>query len=309
MQISKKYVNIKSKSFDLMRRDKSSILVLTLYKHKKYSNWTAQFVKFAENYEMNGVKFSICATRKEQCRRFMTRVGQNKMRERSVPGIMWIQQSKESRDQFLYFLNPTKPELGRNDLLNWVLDVSTMRAEPAEISAPIPRVDDSVLVKEVVSATLDAYLLDAVGSDIGLLIYDSRECQRSCNEKHSKEEFCIKQKEGVQIGDFSGRCQEMLSRFRKIVEEARLHSGGKSADVVKYAYYDVGSNSSERLRLKKRLPVMRHYAAGTKKGYFDRSLLGSMKDFEEEVTLIMLKAAADEYAVSTLNTGIPAEDL
>ena len=291
MQVLRRYTRLRSRSYDLLKKKGQTLAVLIVKSGKKYSRVLEKYLQFAEKTKSKA-RFRVCDLRKDDCKRFLYRVGRNKLEGRRLPAVFMIQPSKQSADDHIFFYRPSKRERVRKILAKLNLrkfrrffrGVMRRKTLPREFSEEIHAYLSPDRFQKVVHKTLDHFLVEEPEKDHVLLFFDSRKCMQSCREKSATPWLCNSRKD---FANPSRACENMVAKFEEYVRAIRSQWDGHEG-MVRYGHYDLGKNTFDMLAVQDTGPFVRMYKANRLHEISDWRIPGMHSDLIHEFTDFML---------------------
>jgi hypothetical protein len=272
MNYLSKFKFLHSASYDIMKKSSNPYMVMVVENTKHYFKYIRNFLAFSENVKVK-VKFAVCDLSGKTCKKYLSRIGFSKFEKRKMPLIFVVQPSKKSSDDLIYFYTPLKENIKKKKLINldqtnlknYFVSIIKGNSKPANFSERIPMQMTQNQFPKIVNDTLNYFFFDGLHKHLVIFFYDSRLCVQSCDDKSAIKWLCSKNKRRIRS---SKHCDSMISRFENIVMNIHRKWGADS-NLVRFGHFDLGSNSFDSLKIKKKLPFVRFHKTGREEDFED----------------------------------------
>lgn len=289
LQVLRKYNKLASFSYDKMKRRRTAYVVLVIKNAKKNLKIVRNFLNFAEKTKSKAL-FRVCDLANVQCKRFLFRVGKSKIGQQKSPSVFIIQTSKQSSDDHIFIYKLSKNKKDKKKRLNlkkfkkFFLSVMKRKKLPKDFSEPIPPFKSPEKFQKIVKNTLNHFLFEGADKDLVVLFYDSRQCSQSCRDRYSVDWLCSREKA---VNSASAACDNLVQKFKRIISKTRKQWKGQEG-LVRYAHFDLGSNSYDLLGIKTKPPFVRLFKMGKKNDFADMKIDGELSSLYDEFSQFML---------------------
>ena len=289
LTLGRKYIHINSRSYDLFLRTKNPHLIIFLDDSQDSKD---ALQKFTSNYESyyETVEGAICEESNPGCRDFILRVGESKFSEIEKPFLIMMSNSAITPDELIYFYPKSQP-ITKKNLKQFVDDFKNNKISYSAFSEPKPVELPIDEVQHITNNTMKKFFMTNFNKDMVMLFYDSRMCQQPCFQENAVKEYCHPNQSTA--GEFSGKCEALKERYKKMVRHLRDHSDPE-AEMIRYGMFDLGKNSHYYYQIGKNVPFIRIYKMGKFNNFLDHIIPQDNTNFENDIVHFLMDTSTED---------------